>query len=77
MNFVVDVNKNDDNATCFYTGLTQYSHFTELLKPLVPKKRDYLSHLSLIDKFFRVLIKLQLGVPHQDIAFVLMSQNGL
>ncbi|XP_003391888.1 PREDICTED: uncharacterized protein LOC100632435 [Amphimedon queenslandica] len=72
MNFGIDIIKNDDKATCFYTGLTQYSLFIELfelLKPLVPEKRDYLSHLSLIDEFFGVLMKLRLGVPHQDIAY--------
>ena len=70
MNCGVEIIKNDDKATCFYTGIPKYSQFLklfDLLRPLVPAKAEY--DLSLIDEFFGVFIKLRLGVPHQDIAY--------
>ena len=66
----VEIIKNDDKATCFYTGIPKYSQFLklfDLLRPLVPAKAE--CDLSLIDEFFGVFIKLRLGVPHQDIAY--------
>ena len=66
----VEIIKNDDKATCFYTGIPKYCQFLklfDLLLPLVPAKSE--SDLSLIDEFFGVFLKLRLGVPHQDIAY--------
>lgn len=60
--------KDDDKKTCFYTGLNKYSVFHSLftvLSPLFPYQR----HVCLIDELFIVLMKLRLGIPHEDLAY--------
>ena len=79
MKYGAEIIKNDDKATCFYTGLSRYSLFVELfelLKPLIPNKGSVRTNLSLVDEFFGVLVKLRLGVPHLDIAYRLNVTEG-
>lgn len=67
-----DIIKCNDKATCFYTGLSKYSLLVflfDLLKSLLPEKDPYKSDISLQDEFLGFLIKLRLGVPHEDIAY--------
>ena len=49
----VEIIKNDDKATCFYTGIPKYSQFLklfDLLRPLVPAKAE--CDLSLMNFLF-------------------------
>ena len=72
--FGVDTIKDDDKATCFYTGISRYAQFIclfNLLVPVIPKKDFTKSDLSLCDEFFGFLLKLHLGVPYLDIAYCL------
>ena len=67
--FCAAILKNDDEMTCFYTGLPTYKLFVGLFQILEPVARERNFGMHLIDEFFLVLVKLRLGVPHNDLAY--------
>lgn len=67
--FCATILKNDDEMTCFYTGLPTYKLFVGLFQILEPVARERNFGMHLIDEFFLVLVKLRLGVPHKDLAY--------
>ena len=57
----------NDEMTCFYTGLQSYSIFRKLFDLLVP-----LAHFrggKTIDIFFSVLMRLRLSLPFKDLVY--------
>ena len=66
--FGAGVIANDDQRSCFYTGLPSYKLFEgKELEPLLTSK--IAKNTSLIDEFFLTLVKLRFGVPMDDIAY--------
>ena len=69
--------QNDDNQVHFYTGLPSYSVFVGLLNLLVGVMSKNLSHgLSACDQFLKVLMKLRLAVPSQNLAYSFSISTG-
>ena len=62
----------NDRKTQFYTGLPSHAVFKtlfEILKSSPTNDKNVSKACSLMDEFFITLVKLQLGLLHQDIAY--------
>ena len=73
--------KDDNEKTCFYTGLESYSLFLgvfKLLQPIMKQNRCTSNTFSLLDELFLVLVKLRLAIPNADLAYRMgISQSSV
>lgn len=61
MKYGAEIIQNDDVLTLVFLGILYYFvELIELLNPLIPNKGSVRTNLSLVDKFFSVLVKLRL-----------------